>query len=55
MTATSDVLVTRAVNCSDAPETTVAVAGVMVTATAGAAATVIAKASAIARSEESLT
>ena len=55
VTATFEVLVTSAVNCVDAPEATVAVAGVMVTATTGAAATVIANASPKAKSEESLT
>jgi hypothetical protein len=50
-----EVLVTEAVNCVDAPEATIAVAGVMVTTTAGALATVIAKGSPMARSEESLT
>lgn len=34
VTATFDVLVTRAVNCVDAPEATVTVVGVMVMATA---------------------
>lgn len=55
VTATLDVWVTRAVNCVDPPEVTVTVAGVTVTTTAGALATVIAKASPVPRSEESLT
>lgn len=50
-----DLLVTVAVNCVDAPEATVAVVGAMVSTTAGALATVIAKGSPMARSEESLT
>jgi hypothetical protein len=50
-----EVLVTEEVNCVDAPEATVAVVGAMVTTTEGALATVIAKGSPIARSEESLT
>ena len=55
VTATFDVLVTRAVNCFDAPEATVAVVGVTVTTTAGAWATVIVKVSPVLRSEESFT
>jgi hypothetical protein len=44
VTATFDVLVTTAVNCVDAPEATVAVAGVTVTTTLGALVIVIRKA-----------
>ena len=55
VTATFDVLVTTAVNCVDAPETTVAVEGVTVTTTLGALATVIMKACAVRSSKESVT
>src|SRR5262249_33278470 len=55
VTATFEVLVTSAVNCSVPEDATVAVAGLIETATWAAASTVIAKASAPPMSPESVT